>query len=136
MTRNFAFLEALFTKAITKLQTYERGTVGEVALQWYKWLEKDATSTAVGPNRTAFYDQVIERAKYVCYCSALLIMLMGWPARGIETCRSWPRRPKTSAIRCPRGSPKAPDTGCRPFLQVACWPPWENWRQIFSHYLL
>jgi hypothetical protein len=78
LTRHFAFLEALFTRAASHLSTYKKGTPAAVALSWYEWMSYGATSTKVGTNRITFYDDVIAAAHDVrCCCCEFLLMLMG-----------------------------------------------------------
>lgn len=72
--------------ALDQLESHDPGTVENVALQWYRWMNERATPTEVGPNRARFYDRVILMADSVRRCSVLLLMLIGSLAREIETC--------------------------------------------------
>jgi hypothetical protein len=65
LTRQFAFLEALFLAAVQELQSYEKGSPADIAQRWHNWMSHGATATTVGINRTAFYGRVIEVATNV-----------------------------------------------------------------------
>jgi hypothetical protein len=88
LTRQFAFLEALFTRATELLSVYKKGDSAAVALSWYEWMSYGATATNVGTQRVTFYDEVIALAQRVRPCCVFLLVLMGWTVRAIGTCRS------------------------------------------------
>ena len=74
LTKQTAFLEALFTLAHTQLETYTSGSPKDVAQTWYNWLKHDATSTTVGTNRASFYDKVVETATRVRLLSSAILI--------------------------------------------------------------
>ena len=93
LTRPYAFLEALFVLTTQELEAYKKGTATEIALAWYNWMKQGATHTSVGTNRTELYDRVIKAAKVVRRrrrrsASVLLPILMCWPDREVNACRS------------------------------------------------
>ncbi|KAG7089224.1 hypothetical protein E1B28_010925 [Marasmius oreades] len=63
LTRPLVFLQALFNKTVTELESYTTEEPQKIARKWYNWMKEGSTVDGVGTNRTDFYDRVVQEAR-------------------------------------------------------------------------